>query len=48
MQDIQESLIRMERKGQSRKWLEITLVREIAAIFYKTKLGRYNFIVGRH
>lgn len=37
----------MERNGQRRKWLEISLVREVAAKFYKTKLGRYNFIVGR-
>lgn len=45
MQDIQESLVRLERKGHRTKWLGISLVKEAEARFYRAKLGKYNFTV---
>lgn len=38
MQDIQESLVRLERKGHRSKWLGISLVKEAKARFYRLSL----------
>lgn len=47
IQDIQESLMRLKRKGQRSKWLQTSLLKEVEARFYKSKLGKYNFTVCR-
>lgn len=40
--------MRLERKGQRSRWLEVGLVRGVLARFYRIRLGGYDFTVCRH